>query len=152
MNPDTRPPIPHRDPDALSSWDAETIDPRRTYLVVATSEPEAAAQAVRAAPVRPDVCVTSPSAEAHATAALAAAGHYMWMFDEPLLARRGDGESTADLAGRYAHALRVLHALDSRRTLVVVDDFPLDGRPTLELDDAGLLRYAQRIEQALPLP
>ncbi len=125
------------------------VEPGRTYLIVASSEPEAAAEAVRTAPAPPDLCVTSPSAAAHATAAIAAGGHYLRTIDEPLLARRADGESAADLSARYAQALRVLHALASQRMLVVVDDLPLPPDPALELDDAELLRYAAQIEHDL---
>jgi hypothetical protein len=71
--------------------------------------------------------------------------------DEPLLAGRGLGESAADVGARYAEALRVLHALDSRHTLVVVDELQLNGGGALRLDDAALLRHAQRIERELPV-
>jgi broad specificity phosphatase PhoE len=128
-------------------------DEARTYLFVSALEPLAAAAAVWSAPAPPDLCVTSPSAQARATAAFAAAGHYLRRIDEPLLAARAPHESAADVAARYAEALRVLHALASTRTLVVVDELPLNGRGgPHELDDAALLHAAERIERELPTP
>ena len=126
---------------------APPAEPERTYLLVSTSRPLAAAAALRGADGPPDLCVTSPSAAARETAAFAAGGRYVRTIDEPLLARRADGESLDDLAARYAEALRVLHALTSRRTLVVVDELPPRYDGVLALDDAELLRCADRVEQ-----
>jgi hypothetical protein len=125
---------------------------KRTYLFVSAQEPLTAATAVWAAPAPPDLCVTSPSAQARSTAAFAAAGHFLRTIDEPLLAGPAAGESAADVWARYAEALRVLHALASRHTLVVVDDMRLNGGGAHELDDEALLREAERIERELPTP
>jgi hypothetical protein len=59
--------------------------------------------------------------------------------DEPLLASPRDSESTADVAARFARALRVLHALDARYILVVLDELGLRGSSGFELDDEALL-------------
>jgi hypothetical protein len=123
----------------------------RTYLFVSALEPLVAAAAVWAAPTPPELCVTSPSVEARATAAFAAAGRCVRTIDEPLLAARAPGETAADVGARYAQALRGLHALASRRTLVVMDELPLHGRGgAREVHDAALLRAAERIERELP--
>jgi broad specificity phosphatase PhoE len=113
---------------------------RRTYLFVSAAEPLLSAIAVSAAPTSPDLCVVSPSRRARATAAFACAGRLVRIVDEPLLARARDDESHADVAARFAEALRVLHALDARNVLVVLDEIGLCGTSGFELDDEALLR------------
>jgi broad specificity phosphatase PhoE len=117
----------------------------RTYLFVSAAKPFLGAIAVSAAPTPPDLCVTSPSPRARATAAFACAGRSVRTVDEPLLARPDDGESSGDVAARFARALGALHVLNSRFVLVVVDEVGLRGRSGFELDDVALLRDALRI-------
>ena len=92
-----------------------------------------------AAPTPPDLCVTSPSHRARATAAFACAGRVVRTIEEPLLARPRDGESATEISTRFARALRVLHALDARYILVVLDEVGLRGSSGFELDDEALL-------------
>jgi hypothetical protein len=123
-----------------------------SYLFVSSGEPAAAAEAVAewvAGP--PDVCVTSPSTRARETAAFACAGQYVDTITEPLLAGRGPAESGADVAARYAEALRTLYALNTRAALVVLDDPFAEGKPFV-LDTDALLVRAESIERRLPSP
>jgi hypothetical protein len=118
------------------------------YLFISAAEPILGAIAVSAAPAPPDLCVTSPSPGARATATFACVGHLVCTRDEPLLARRDDGESAAAEADRFAAALRRLHEFDARSVLVVVDEIGLHGRRGFELDGESLLFHADRIERA----
>jgi hypothetical protein len=119
-----------------------------TYLFISAAEPVLAAIAVSAAPAPPDLCVTSPSSRARATAAFACVGHLVRTMDEPLLAKRDDSETCAAVADRFAAALRRLSEFDSRSVLVVVDEIGLHGSHGFELDGASLLCHADRIERA----
>ncbi len=128
------------------------FDPPRHYLFVSASEPVGAAAAVcewENGP--PDLCVTSPSAEAHGTGVFACAGHFVRIVEEPLLAGR-NGDSTTDFADRFAEALRVLLAFDGRAVLVVCDDVPAQWATPLAANKEDLDRRAALIEQTLPLP
>jgi hypothetical protein len=130
------------------------FDGPRSWLFVSSQEPDAAAEAVVAwADGPPDLCVTSPSSEARDAAAVAVAGasQYVHTITEPLLAGRGPGESGADVAARYAEALRVLYALNTRAALVVLDDPLAEGKPFV-LDADALLERAESIERRLPSP
>jgi broad specificity phosphatase PhoE len=128
------------------------FDGPRRYLFVSSREPAAAAEAVAEwADGPPDVCVTSPSSRARETAAFASAGQYVHTITEPLLAGRGPAESGADVAARYAEALRTLYALNTRAALVVLDDPLAEGKPFV-LDGDRLLERAESIERRLPSP
>jgi hypothetical protein len=91
----------------------------------------------------PDLCVTSPSPEAADTAVLACARHFVTILDEPVLARRRQTESWDDVAARFAQALLVVSADDTRAALVVCDavadrwpiPLVLDGESMLERSD-----------------
>jgi broad specificity phosphatase PhoE len=122
----------------------------RTYLFVSAAEPLLSAIAVSAAPTPPDLCVTSPSHRARATAAFACAGRVVRTIDEPLLARPCDSESSADVAARFARALRALHAFDSRYILVVLDEVGLCGSSGFELNDEALLRHGLEVPARSP--
>jgi hypothetical protein len=123
-----------------------------SYLFVSSREPAAAAEAVAEwADGPPDVCVTSPSSRARETAAFACRGHYVDTITEPLLAGRGPAESGADVAARYAEALRTIYALNTRAALVVFDDPLAEGKPFV-LDAGALLERAESIERRLPSP
>jgi hypothetical protein len=129
------------------------FDAPRKCLFVSTREPLAAAGALWAwAELPPDLCVTSPSTEAHATAEFAFAGHGVQILDEPLLTRRGPAESVSDFAYRYASALRVLYALETRAALVVCDELPAEWTTPSFVEGDDLLRRAESIERRLPEP
>jgi hypothetical protein len=117
----------------------------RTYLFVSAAEPILGAIAVSAAPTPPDLCVTSPSRRARATAAFACAGRVVRTIDEPLLARPRDSESSAGVAARFARALCVLRAFDARYILVVLDEVGLCGSSGFELDDEALLCHGREV-------
>jgi broad specificity phosphatase PhoE len=119
-----------------------------TYLFVSAAEPLLSAIAVSAAPTPPDLCVTSPSHRARATAVFACAGRVVRTIDEPLLARPCDGESSADVAARFARALRALLEFDSRHVLVVLDEIGLCGRSGFELDDAALCHGLENLTRS----
>jgi hypothetical protein len=128
------------------------FDPPRHYLLVAADEPIGAAAAVwewKNGP--PDLCVTSPSAEARGTGVFACAGHFVRMVEEPLLASR-NGDSATDFVDRFAEALRVVLAFDGRAVLVVCDDVPVQWATPLAADKEALGRRAALIERTLPLP
>jgi hypothetical protein len=124
----------------------------RTYVIVSAARPAAAATAVERAPTPPDLCVLSPSPEARRTADLAFAGRHVRMMDEPLLERQHTGESFGDYAWRCADALRTLYALETRSAFVIFDAFVEPDGDALVLDEASLLRVAERIERWVPAP
>ncbi len=135
------------------SQPARAFDAPRSYLLVSADDPSAAAAAVSAwAEGPPDLCVTSPSPEARAAAAVASKGHYVPMIDEPLLARRQFFESEDDFAARYAEAMRIVLVFDTRAALVVCDDVPARWATPLAVDDESLLRSVELVERELPLP
>jgi hypothetical protein len=128
------------------------FDGPRSWLFVSSREPVAAAKAVAEwADGPPDMCVRSPSSRARETAAFASAGQYVDTIAEPLLVGRGPAESGADVAARYAEALRILYALNTRAALVVLDDPLAEGKPFV-LDADALLERAEAIERRLPSP
>jgi hypothetical protein len=123
-----------------------------SYLFVSAQQPTIAARIAGAAPEPIDLCVTSPSATARATAAAATNGRRVFTVDEPLLAARERHESIADVMARSAEALRAIAAYDTRSALVVCDELGVLGLPAVGLDEAGLLKTADHIERMLPLP
>ena len=124
----------------------------RTFLIVSADQPLTAMAAVAQAPAPPDLCVKSPSTRAANTADVVLAGRIVPRIDEPLLAAHGVYESRADLAGRYAEALRVLYELETRVALVIVDAFRTIRSTALVLDDSALLRIAELIESEVVTP
>jgi hypothetical protein len=93
------------------------FDAPRSYLFVSAREPLAAAVALWSwADGPPDIGITSPSPEAQDTATFAAAGHFVTIFDEPLLERRRPGESWDDFRARFAKA-RIVATYDTRAAL-----------------------------------
>ena len=115
---------------ARADQQAVVVEPRgfdapRSYLFVSAREPLAAAVALWSwADGPPDLCITSPSPEAQDTAAFAAAGRFVTIFDEPLLARRRPDESWDNFRDRFAQALRIVATYDTRAALVVCDELP----------------------------
>jgi len=93
----------------------------------------------------------SLTAARHA-AAVACRGHLVQMIDEPLLASRQSLESADDFATRYAEAMRIVLAFDTRAALVVCDDVPTHWATPLFVDDESLLRSIELTERELPLP
>ena len=129
------------------------LDGPRSYLVVSAREPFTAAAAASAWPDGPpDLCITSPSREAHDTGAFVAARHFMTMMDEPLLARRRPTESRNDFRDRFAMALRIVAVYDTRAALVVCDELPDQWPTPFVLDGESILRRASLLEDEVPLP
>lgn len=129
------------------------LDAPRSYLFVSAREPLAASAAVWSWPEGPpDLCVTSPSAEAQDTAAFASAGHFATILDEPLLARRRTTESWDDFRGRFADGLLVVSAYDTRAALIVCDQLPDDWPTPFVLDGESILRRADLLDGEIPLP
>ena len=124
----------------------------RTFVLASAYEPEAAARAAAGAPRRPDLCVISPSETARRTSGFAVGGVWTFTVEEPLLATRAPGESGADVLGRLARALRVVQAFDAKAPLIVCDGLDILGAPAIALDEQGLMRLADDLERALPLP
>lgn len=143
---------------ARADQQAVVVEPRgfdapRSYLFVTAREPLAAAVALRSwADGPPDLCLTSPSPEAQDTAAFAADGHFVTIFDEPLLARRRPGESWDDFKGRFAEGLRIVATYDTRAALVVCDELPDDWATPFVLAGEGIVERAAVLEHALSLP
>jgi hypothetical protein len=129
------------------------FDAPRSYLFVSARDPLAAAVALWSwAEGPPDLCLTSPSPEAQDTAAFAAAGHLVTIFDEPLLARRQLGESWDNFGERFAEGLRIVAAYDTRAALVVCDQLPDGWATPFVLDGDGIVARAALLENEVPLP
>jgi hypothetical protein len=124
----------------------------RSYVFVSSSGSEAARRAVLGAPLEIDLAVISPSEAARRTAGHAVGGRWVFTVREPLLAARMAAESGADVLRRLVQALRGLVAYDARSLLVVIDGLDVLGASAFTLDGAGLLRSADDLERALPLP
>jgi len=124
----------------------------RSFLFVSSFNPEAARRAVLASPLEMDVAVISPSDAARETAAYAVGGRWVFTVAEPLLAVRAFAESGSDVLARLVQAMRGLAAYDARAPLVVLDGLDVLGASAFMLDDAGLMRSADDLERALPLP
>ncbi|HEX6703084.1 MAG TPA: hypothetical protein VF101_20335 [Gaiellaceae bacterium] len=124
----------------------------RTFVLASALEPPAAAQAVEAAPVAPDLCVVSPSPSARETAAVAVGGRWVFTVEEPLLAARVPAESGDDVLARFAQALRGARARDAESLLIVCDRLDILGANALLFDEAGLTRLADDLDRSLPLP
>jgi hypothetical protein len=123
-----------------------------SYLFVSSFDPQAAERAVSMAPASPDLCVISPSTAARETALFAMSGRWIFKVEEPLLAARVPGESRVDVIARYAQALRGIRAYDTRSALVVCDEFRTLGRRPVGMDGNELMRAADDLESALPVP
>jgi hypothetical protein len=129
------------------------FDAKRSYLVVTSREPLAAAVAVRAWPDGPpDLCVTSPSSEAKDTAAFVSDRQPVTTFDEPLLERRRRTEKWNDFRTRFAEGLRVVSAYDTRAALIVCDEIPDRWETPLALDGGSIIELAGSLEDEVPLP
>ena len=122
----------------------------RVYMIVAADEPVTAAAAVSQASTPP---ISASRARRRGRARPPSwhfAGRYVTTIDEPLLDGRRADESAADFAGRWADALRVLYALDTRSALVISDALGPVGGTALVLDEASVLRIAEWIESEVP--
>jgi broad specificity phosphatase PhoE len=124
----------------------------RSFIFASALEPEAAARAVAASPQPPDLIVTSPSESAGETAARAVDGHCVFTIQEPLLVARNPGESGDNVLWRVTRALRDLVVYDAGATLIVVDGLDLLGAGAFVLDEAAVMRLADDLDHALPLP
>jgi len=118
----------------------------RSFLFVSSWDPDAARHAVHASPLEIDLAVISPSKRARETADYAAAGHWVFTVEEPLLVQRAFAESGADVLARLAQALRGLGAYDARAPLVVLD---LLASGAFAVDEAGLAGYVDGLDRAL---
>jgi hypothetical protein len=127
----------------------DSAEVERTYLLVSAESPLEARAAILRAPSAPDLCVRSPSPDARRAAEAALAGGYVRTIVEPLLARRGEGESLGDFMWRSADALRTLYAFDTRTALVVFDELP-GAHGALRLEEHELLRFADELERTAP--
>ena len=101
----------------------------RTFLLASALKPQTAARAAAEAAYPPDVVVRSPSALA-----------------------RAPGESGGDVLGRLARVLRGLQAVDGRAPLVVCDRLDILGAGVFALDEKGLMRCADDLDQLRLLP
>ena len=142
--------IPYRDAVVARR---STFGEARNYLFVSSREPLGAAAALWSwAAGPPDLCVTSPSAEAYDTAAFATAGHVVTTLDEPMLAPRQPDESWGDWEARYSEALLIVSAYDTAAALVVCDQFPDGWRAPFTVDGDGILQRAALLATEVPLP
>jgi hypothetical protein len=133
--------------------DPRGFDAPRSYLFVTAREPLAAAVAVWSwAEGPPDLRITSPSPAAQDTAAFAAAGHFVTIFDEQLLARRQPGESWDNFRDRFAEGLRIVATHDTRAALVVCDELPDGWTTPFVVDRDGIVARASALDNEVPLP
>jgi osmotically-inducible protein OsmY len=124
----------------------------RTFVLASATNPHAAARAAAEAPHPIDLVVRSPSEPARAASAIAVGGRWVFTVDEPLLAPRGPGETGGRVIARLVMALRGLPAYEARAPLVVFDGLDLLGAGVFVLDEKGVMRCADDLEQLLPLP
>jgi hypothetical protein len=124
-------------------------DMNRTFILTSAHDPEAAARATERAGRQPDICVVSPSDEAHETAAFAVGGRYVFTVEEPLLTARNAAESGADVLARLAGGLRAAWAYEAQTPLVVCGRLDILGATAFVLDEDGVLRLADALENAL---
>jgi broad specificity phosphatase PhoE len=127
-------------------------DVAHSFLFVSSFDREAARRAVLSSRLDPDLAVISPSAAARETAGYALGDRWVLTLVEPLLAARGFAESGFDVVARFAEALRRLPAYGAGAPLIVVDGLDMLGASAFTLNDARLMRSADDLERALPLP
>lgn len=120
----------------------------RTFILASAHDRQAAARAVESAGTPPDLAVVSPSREARETAVYAAGG-YVFTVEEPLLVARNPAESGADVLARLAGGLRTAWAYDAQAPLIVCEQLDILGATAFALDEDGLLRLADALENAL---
>jgi hypothetical protein len=121
----------------------------RTFLIASALKPHAAARAAADAPHPIDLLVISPSDLAREAAAIAVGGRWVFTVEEPLLAPRSPGESGADVLARLARALRLVTAFDANAPLIVCDGLDVLGAGVFALDERGVMRTADDLEQML---
>jgi len=124
----------------------------RTFIPVSADDPVGAAEAVFSAGAPPDICVVSPTRNARAAATTALRGRWIAMVEEPLLAGRTEAESGGDVLARLAQGLRGALALDATMPLVVCDRIDTLGATAFLLDEEGVTRLADDLDQTLSLP
>ena len=124
----------------------------RSFLFASALKPDAAARSVATAPRPVDLVVASPSPGALEAAAYALRGRWVPTLEEPLLAMRVPGEGDDDVFGRLAQALRTVCAYSGRAPLIMFDALDILGASAFLLDEDGIMRLAESLERALPVP
>jgi hypothetical protein len=89
---------------------------------------------------------------ARETAARAVDGRWVFTVEEPLLVARRPGESGDNVLSRVTQGLRDLLVYDAGATLIVVDGLDILGVAAFVLDETGVMRLADDLDGALPLP
>jgi len=123
----------------------------RSFLFVSSSKPRDARRAVLASLSEPDLAVVSPSDDAYETAGYAVGGRWIATTEEPLLAGRSFAETGADVLARFARVMRGLIAYEARSLLVVIDGLDVLGATAFKLAEDEMLRWADDLDQSLPL-
>jgi hypothetical protein len=122
----------------------------RRFLLASAVRPEDASRTAAELPEPIDLVVTSPTELAQQAAASVVGDRWVFTLEEPLLAPRASGESGGDVLARFAQALRGVRARESSVSLVMCDTLDLLGGSTFLLDEKGLMRVAEALDQ-LPL-
>ena len=124
----------------------------RTFVIASAHASEAAARAAAEAPAPIDLVLASPTGLARQAAEAAVGDRAVMMIEEPLLAPRAPGETGADVVARVAQALRGVHAYEANTPLVICDGLDVLGAEVFVLDEKGVMRAADALEELLPLP
>jgi hypothetical protein len=122
----------------------------RRFLLASALRPEEARRGAAELPDPIDFVVTSPTVRARQAAASAVGDRWVFTLEDPLLAPRVSGESAGDVLGRLAQALRGVRAQKSSVSLVMCDTLDVLGGSLFVLDEQGLMRVADALDQ-LPL-
>jgi hypothetical protein len=80
---------------------------------------------------------------------LSAPTRYVSTVEEPLLVARRAGESGADVLARLANGLRTAWAHDAQAPLIVCEKLDILEATAFTLDEDGLLRLADALENVL---
>ena len=128
-----------------ASWPENGGD--RRFILASALSPEEARLSAAELPKPIDLVVTSPTERARQAVATTVGDRWVFTLEEPLLAPRVSGESGADVLGRFAQALRGVRASVSTVSLVMCDTLDLLSGSTFVLDEEGLMRLADALDQ-----